>query len=297
MKIKNIFAAIFILIIFMNSARLGASDFTREQINLYKKTLFEAENNPAPVLKAGLTKSGAVSGADSSGPEQERIDKALTGLIQFYTAEKSFENAENYAQIQINYYIEWGRNASQIQEVELNYIQLLEKLAVRDKKTDDAVIRKLYGYAYDARREVSEKANGVLLKALLRTKNYEEAKILVQQNWPSPQKEEFVQAIARAQNYRGKNPKLALGLSFVPGMGQFYAHQWKDGLNALVLNGALWTVSAWSVWHLNFFDFFILEMDADYRFFRGNLYNAQKDVYIYNDAQTEEILSVIYDSL
>ena len=297
MKIKNIFAAIFILIILMNSAMLGASDFTQEQINLYKKTLFEAENNPAPVLKAGLTKSGAVSGADSSGPEQERIDKALTGLIQFYTAEKSFENAENYAQIQINYYIEWGRNASQIQEVELNYIQLLEKLAVRDKKTDDAVIRKLYGYAYDARREVSEKANGVLLKALLRTKNYEEAKILVQQNWPSPQKEEFVQAIACAQNYRGKNPKLALGLSFVPGMGQFYAHQWKDGLNALVLNGALWTVSAWSVWHLNFFDFFILEMDADYRFFRGNLYNAQKDVYIYNDAQTEEILSVIYDSL
>lgn len=297
MKIKNIFAAIFILIILMNSARLGASDFTQEQINLYKKTLFEAENNPAPVLKTGLTKSGAVSGADSSDPEQERIDKALTGLIQFYTAEKSFENAEKYAQIQINYYIEWGRNASQIQELELNFIQLLEKLAVRDKKTDDAVIRKLYGYAYDGRQEVSEKANGVLLKALLRTKNYEEAKILVQQNWPSPQKEEFVQAIECAQNYRGKNPKLALGLSFVPGMGQFYAHQWKDGLNALVLNGALWTVSAWSVWHLNFFDFFILEMDADYRFFRGNLYNAQKDVYIYNDAQTEEILSVIYDSL
>ena len=297
MKIKNIFAAIFILIILMNSAMLGASDFTREQINLYKKILFEAENNPAPVLKAVLTKSEAVSGADSSGPEQDHIDKALTGLIQFYTAEKSFENAENYAQIQINYYIEWGRNAAQIQELELNYIQLLEKLTVRDKKTDDAVISKLYGYAYDARQEVSEKANGVLLKALLRTKNYEEAKILVQQNWPSPQKEEFVQAITRAQNYRGKNPKLALGLSFVPGMGQFYAHQWKDGLNALVLNGALWTVSAWSVWHLNFFDFFILEMDADYRFFRGNLYNAQKDVYIYNDAQTEEILSVIYDSL
>lgn len=295
MKIKNFFAAIFILL--LNSARLGASDFTQEQINLYKKTLFEAENNPAPVLKVGLTKSGAVSGADSSGPEQERIDKALTGLIQFYTAEKSFENAENYAQIQINYYIEWGRNASQIQELELNYIQLLEKLAVRDKKTDDAVILKLYGYAYDERQEVSEKANGVLLKALLRTKNYEEAKNLVQQNWPSPQKEEFVQAIECAQNYRGKNPKLALGLSFVPGMGQFYAYQWKDGLNALVLNGALWTVSAWSVWHLNFFDFFILEMDADYRFFRGNLYNAQKDVYIYNDAQTEEILSVIYDSL
>lgn len=297
MKIKNIFAAIFILVILMNSARLGAADFTQEQINLYKKTLFEAENNPAPVLKAGLTKSGVVSGADISGPEQEPIDKALTGLIQFYTAEKSFENAENYAQIQINYYIEWGRDASQIQELELNYIQLLEKLAVRDKKTDDAVILKLYGYAYDGRQEVSEKANEVLLKALLRTKNYEEAKILVQQNWPSPQKEEFVQAIVCAQNYRGKNPKLALGLSFVPGMGQFYAHQWKDGLNALVLNGALWTVSAWSVWHLNFFDFFILEMDADYRFFRGNLYNAQKDVYIYNDAQTEEILSVIYDSL
>ena len=86
MKIKNIFAAIFILIILMNSARLGASDFTQEQINLYKKTLFEAENNPAPVLKVGLTKSGALSGADSSGPDQEPIDKALAGLIQFYTA-------------------------------------------------------------------------------------------------------------------------------------------------------------------------------------------------------------------
>ena len=262
MKNKNIFGAIIFLL--LNLAVLSAADFTAEQIDFYKQTLFEYENNPAPAV------------------EQNRLDEALTRLIQFYKENRSFENAEIYAQNKINYYIEWGRGDSQIQELELNYIEILERLVIRDKKTDDAIIQKLYGYAYDAREEVSRKANGVLLKALLRTKNYEEAEILVRQNWPSPQKENFVKAIEEAQNYKGKNPKLALALSFVPGMGQLYAHQWKDGLNALVLNGALWTVSAWSVWHLNFFDFFILEMDPDYRFFRGNLYNAQKDVYIYN---------------
>ncbi len=277
MKNKNIFGAIIFLL--LNLAVLSAADFTAEQIDFYKQTLFEYENNPAPAV------------------EQNRLDEALTGLIQFYKENRSFENAEIYAQNKINYYIEWGRGDSQIQELELNYIEILERLAVRDKKTDDAIIQKLYGYAYDAREEVSRKANAVLLKALLKTKNYGEAEILVRQNWPSPQKENFVKAIEEAQNYKGKNPKLALALSFVPGMGQFYAHQWKDGLNAFVLNGALWTVSAWSVWHLNFFDFFILEMDPDYRFFRGNLYNAQKDVYIYNEAQVEEILSAVYNSL
>ncbi len=277
MKNKNIFGAIIFLL--LNLAVLSAADFTAEQIDFYKQTLFEYENNPAPAV------------------EQNRLDEALTGLIQFYKENRSFENAEIYAQNKINYYIEWGRGDSQIQELELNYIEILERLAVRDKKTDDAIIQKLYGYAYDAREEVSRKANAVLLKALLKTKNYGEAENLVRQNWPSPQKENFVKAIEEAQNYKGKNPKLALALSFVPGMGQFYAHQWKDGLNAFVLNGALWTVSAWSVWHLNFFDFFILEMDPDYRFFRGNLYNAQKDVYIYNEAQVEEILSAVYNSL
>lgn len=286
MKIKNIFGTIIILM--LNSAILSAADFTAEQIKLYRQTLFEYENAPASLRQAG---------AKATTVEQNRVDESLAGLIQFYNENRSFENAKIYAESRINYYIEWGRPASQIQELELNYIQLLESLAVRDKKLDDAIIQKLYGYAYDAREEVSEKANAVLLKALLKTKNYEESKVLVGQNWPSPQKEVFLQAIEGAQNYKGKNPKLALALSFVPGMGQFYAHQWKDGLNALVLNGALWTVSAWSVWHLNFFDFFILEMDPDYRFFRGNLYNAQKDVYIYNDARVEEILSSVYNSL
>ena len=80
-----------------------------------------------------------------------------------------------------------------------------------------------------------------------------------------------------------KKPLLAGYLSIFPGLGQLYAGNFGDSLNAFLLNGALIAVSAYSIWTLDFWTFSLLEFNLVTHFMKGNIYNAQKDAYQYNE--------------
>src|SRR5574344_12686 len=104
-------------------------------------------------------------------------------------------------------------------------------------------------------------------------------------------------AIGTAFRFTPKNPLVGGWLSVIPGAGQLYAHNWTDALNAFVLNGSLIAASAYSLSNLQFVDFSFFELNPLIRFYRGNLYNAQRDVFIYNYSKQNELTSPIISIL
>lgn len=95
--------------------------------------------------------------------------------------------------------------------------------------------------------------------------------------------------------YKPKNQLLAGYLSFIPGLGQLYAGDPLDALNAFVLNGSLIAVSVWSLCTLDFWTFSLLEFNPLVHFMQGNIYNAQKDAYNYNQRKLKAFSSQILD--
>jgi len=87
---------------------------------------------------------------------------------------------------------------------------------------------------------------------------------------------------ANAQNFKPKKQMLGGWLSVLPGLGQLYAHHPGDALNAFIIDGGLIAVSGYSLLTLQIVDFASFEMSPLVRFYRGNLYNAQRDVIDYN---------------
>lgn len=97
--------------------------------------------------------------------------------------------------------------------------------------------------------------------------------------------------------YKPKKQLLAGYLSFIPGLGQLYAGDPLDALNAFVLNGSLIAVSAWSICTLDLWTFSLLEFNPLVHFMQGNIYNAQKDAYEYNQKKlkgfSDQILQIV----
>ena len=89
---------------------------------------------------------------------------------------------------------------------------------------------------------------------------------------------------------------LAGYLSLFPGLGQLYAGDYKDSINAFLLNGSLIAVSVYSICTLDLWTFSLLEFNPLAHFMQGNIYNAQKDAYEYNrrfiDAHKKELLQI-----
>lgn len=98
-----------------------------------------------------------------------------------------------------------------------------------------------------------------------------------------------INAISCYKDFVPKSPRLAAALSVIPGLGQCYAGEYKDALNAFVLDTSLLALSAYSIFNLYFFDFLLLEAGPVFRFYAGNFHNAQKEVKAYNSAKTSEI--------
>ena len=97
--------------------------------------------------------------------------------------------------------------------------------------------------------------------------------------------------------FKPKNQILAGYLSFFPGLGQLYAGDGKNALNAFLLNGSLIAVSVYSIVTLDLWTFSLLEFNPLIHFMQGNMYNAQKDAYEYNtrrlQAYSKEIMEII----
>ena len=88
----------------------------------------------------------------------------------------------------------------------------------------------------------------------------------------------------KAVNLPQKSAKIAKVLSAIlPGSGQVYAGNWRDGINALALNGAFGFVAVNSLLDRHYVDavswtYFIFQ-----RYYLGNLYQAGKAVDDFND--------------
>lgn len=104
----------------------------------------------------------------------------------------------------------------------------------------------------------------------------------------------------KIETYKPKKQMLAGYLSLFPGLGQLYAGNYKDSLNAFLLNGSIIAVSAYSIFTLDLWTFSLLEFNPLLHFMKGNIYNAQKDVYEYNSRHLqeykEEILNIIHSA-
>ena len=88
----------------------------------------------------------------------------------------------------------------------------------------------------------------------------------------------------KAVNLPQKSPKIAKVLSAIlPGAGQVYASNWRDGLNALALNGVFGFVTVDSVLDRHYVDAITWTYFIFRRYYLGNLYQAGKAVNDFND--------------
>ena len=134
-----------------------------------------------------------------------------------------------------------------------------------------------------------------------RTGYAEKSFSFLNQNFPFLFSEQEIQAIntsfEKINTYKPKKQMLAAYLSLFPGLGQLYAGDYKDSLNAFLLNGSIIAVSVYSIWTLDLWTFSLLEFNPLIHFMQGNIYNAQKDTHEYNtrhlQAFEEEILNII----
>jgi hypothetical protein len=103
--------------------------------------------------------------------------------------------------------------------------------------------------------------------------------------------------LARAAKHRGRSPTIAKWLStLLPGTGQFYAGDWLNGLNAMVLNGAAgyWLVG--SVQDGIAADAVLKTVLVQGRYYLGNRYQARVRTERRNDCDADR-LSVEADRL
>ena len=105
--------------------------------------------------------------------------------------------------------------------------------------------------------------------------------------------EAMLSYITAATSFKPKKPMTAAWLSLLPGLGQLYAHNVPNALNAFLVNGTTIGLSVYSLSTLNFLDFTAFEMNPLFQFYRGNLYNAQRDVYTYNAQVTSTLRAPI----
>lgn len=98
-----------------------------------------------------------------------------------------------------------------------------------------------------------------------------------------------------ARNFSYKSPDDARGLStLIPGLGQFYVGDYKNALNAFLLNGGLAAWMIYKLWHGYLGDAYVIYYFLFRRYYYGNRYHAQRLAQEYNEnldaVQVEKIL-------
>lgn len=92
----------------------------------------------------------------------------------------------------------------------------------------------------------------------------------------------FLEALNRPQ----KSEKAARLLStFLPGLGQTYAEDWKNGLNALLLNGILGYVTLDAAIERDYDDALLSFFFLFYRYYAANRYHAAEAAQAFNDRE------------
>lgn len=128
---------------------------------------------------------------------------------------------------------------------------------------------KAFGAFYKVQRELrppeSEQSDGRITE---RTREMEATLLKARQSYKSPGLGKFLSTI-------------------LPGMGQMYAGNWRNGLNALVLNGITIGLFANSIYKRDAKNATLIS-SISIRYYMGNRYNAEKGVRKYNESQDRQ---------
>ena len=104
----------------------------------------------------------------------------------------------------------------------------------------------------------------------------------------------FLDALNRSQ----KSEKVARRLStFLPGLGQTYAGDWKNGLNALLLNGVLGYITLDAAIERDYDDALLSFFFLFYRYYAGNRYRAVEAAQTFNDWENRRHVEKILQAL
>ena len=104
----------------------------------------------------------------------------------------------------------------------------------------------------------------------------------------------FLDALNRSQ----KSEKAARMLStFLPGLGQTYAGDWKNGLNALLLNGVLGYITLDAVIERDYDDALLSFFFLFYRYYSGNRYRAAEAAQTFNGRENRRHVEKILQAL
>ena len=230
---------------------------------------------------------------------------ALCALGGLYELKGNYSLAAECLQKAIVCLEQQGESESYIDSIRCSHISYLQKAAAN---TNTYLNDNLFIFSYMNLPEFSDKVrikaySASILDAVQNgrieyaQKAYNSSLELFPEAWNQQQQETLNLSFERLGNFKPKNQKLAGYLSLMPGLGQFYAENYKDSLNAFLLNGSLLAVSAWSICTLDFWTFSLLEFNPLIRFWRGNIYNAQKDAYQYNVKKQQELSQPICEIL
>lgn len=235
-------------------------------------------------------------GSPSSKYLSENIE-ACNFLSSYYRGNNQLDKALVYNEMQINF----CEQASVESDAIFENIELQAKKCIEEKLLPEKNISLML---YADKSIYNEKINFYslckILECCLSLSEWEKAKDCFERIksecssfFSEEELCELEKNVLALVNMKRKNPDVAKWLSLVPGAGQFYAGDVKDGFNALILNGALIGVSAYSLCTLHFDDFFLFEANLLLRFYRGNLYNAQRDAWAYNIAHEKVYIEKI----
>jgi len=105
-------------------------------------------------------------------------------------------------------------------------------------------------------------------------------------NIQSESKEIFKQVdslLANAEDVKYRSPKLAKIFSTIlPGSGQIYAGNWRNGINALLINVATGYLFINDIFNREYFDAIFNTLFIFERFYSGNRFNAEESAKKYN---------------
>lgn len=230
---------------------------------------------------------------------------ALCALAGLYEKKEEYALAAECIQKAIVICEQDNKEQSYIEALRKSHIDYLEKAAVGNK---DYLNDNLFIFSYMNLPEFSDAVRIRAYTAAISNavqngrieyaqKTYTKAVELFPQVWTEQQQETIFGSFNKLNKFKPKSQKLAGCLSFFPGLGQLYAANYKDSLNAFLLNGSLIALSAWSICTLDFWTFSLLEFNPVIRFMQGNIYNAQKDAYQYNLKKQQELSQPICENL
>lgn len=222
-------------------------------------------------------------------------------LYDYYHEQNQYETAEIYLEKAINASHNQPNSPIPQNDLYLRHIELLKEHA-NSEKTTLLQNRYILLYQNDSyyQENIHKAASLTILENLLTIDDWESfsnnlAAIEQYDLNPFTQEElsQIHQLLQNKTNLKLKNPKIAAGLSLLPGLGQLYAGEPADALNAFLLNGSLLAVSTFSLISMDFWIFSLLEFPPTLHFYRGNLYNAQKETIQSNNKKINTLKSQI----